>query len=84
MKILERSWKHNAEVKELQEQLAEMKEKAGLIGVRIEKEKKRRTQQVGAESKDSEGTGAVAGAGVPLVTLSSLSSAGGGVVPYSA
>ncbi|KAH7827233.1 uncharacterized protein MONOS_16446 [Monocercomonoides exilis] len=78
-KILELSEKYNAEVKELQEQLAEMKEKAEFIDVGTEKEKKRRTQQGGVVSEDSKGAGA--GAGVPLATPFSLSSAGGGVVP---
>eukprot|EP00770_Monocercomonoides_exilis_P003753 MONOS_3734.1-p1 / transcript=MONOS_3734.1 / gene=MONOS_3734 / organism=Monocercomonoides_exilis_PA203 / gene_product=unspecified product / transcript_product=unspecified product / location=Mono_scaffold00091:15817-16617(+) / protein_length=267 / sequence_SO=supercontig / SO=protein_coding / is_pseudo=false len=87
-KILELSEKNNEEVKELQEQLVAMKEKAALIDVGIEKEKKRRTQQGGVVSEDSEGTGSGAdsgaGAGVPLATPSSLSSAGGVVIPSSA
>ncbi|KAH7817871.1 uncharacterized protein MONOS_16393 [Monocercomonoides exilis] len=58
-----------------------MKEKAELIDVGIEKEKKRRTQQGGVVSEDSEGAGS--GAGASLATPSSLSSAGGGEVQSS-
>ncbi|KAH7832391.1 uncharacterized protein MONOS_15610 [Monocercomonoides exilis] len=77
-KILELSEKNNAEVKELQEQLVAMKEKAELIYVGIEKEKKLHSQQGRVASECSEG--AVSGAGVSLATPSSLSSTGGGEV----
>ncbi|KAH7822247.1 uncharacterized protein MONOS_16087 [Monocercomonoides exilis] len=82
-KILELNEKNNTDVNELQ-QLVEMKEKAELIDVWIEKEKKLWTQQGGVVSEDSEGAGSGAGAGVPLATPSSLSSAGGLVIPSSA
>ncbi|KAH7827479.1 uncharacterized protein MONOS_13487 [Monocercomonoides exilis] len=86
-KILELNKKNNTDVKELQ-QLVAMNEKVELIDVGIEKEKKLHSQQGRVASENSEGAvsgaGSGAGAGVPFAKPSSLSSAGGGVIPSSA
>ncbi|KAH7826200.1 uncharacterized protein MONOS_1036 [Monocercomonoides exilis] len=92
-KILELSEKNNAEVKELQEQLVAMKEKAELFDVRIEKEKKRRTQQGGVCQEkfaasirdgsavvlgpDTSGKGVVVKAGSGVSVVGEANSSGG-------